>query len=391
MSTENFTQDDLWAGQIDNNGGVFVEPIDYEDFEPTPADIEQDEMVAETRKQIGGESPDSKAPDWIQGQFPSLDWEAAFQTDFSNVDWLPGRFMERGQQITIVGDGKVGKSLFALDWAFRMAAGRSFIGDRQTERLKVLYFDRENSLRDITTRLQALGATPSDLENLVYKQFPQFSGTLDGNEKAGRELVKLAVYYGADVVVLDTVSRFIGGKENDSDTWLQLYQLVHAKLKHQGIACVRLDHFGKDAERGSRGSSAKTQDVDAVWELSRQSENRENRDGVEIITTTLKLSRTHTRSGLGDDLFSIVRKGERRSGGMWLTGRTRHELGDNSEVAKARKTTDVLVDEWIAAGLPKITGREGLKQWLAQKGRDIPRSEVLADCVRQIKHRQNDL
>ncbi|MGV9779119.1 hypothetical protein, partial [Streptosporangium sp. NPDC003464] len=41
-----------------------------------------------------------------------------------------------------------------------------------------------------------------------------------------------------------TVSRYISGKEHDSDTWLELYSRIHAPLKGDGIASVRLDHFG---------------------------------------------------------------------------------------------------------------------------------------------------
>lgn len=367
------------------------EPDDPEAGDTTPADHEdQASIVAKKRAEIGGPVPDSQAPEWVRSNFPSLDWEAGFQTDFSKVDWLPGRFLERGQQASLVGEGKAGKSLFALDWAFRMVAGRSFIGDTRHDPLRVLYLDRENSLRDVITRAQALGASPQDLSGLVYKQFPQFAGGLDvPDAKAGRQLAKLAEGYRADVVILDTVSRFISGKENESDTWLQLYQSVHERLKALGIACVRLDHFGKDAERGSRGSSAKTQDVDSVWELTRVNQ----RDNVPPATphlvevvTTLKLARTHTRSGLGEDTFTIVRRGVRERTGMWLNGRTRHELADNGVVEAQRREVDLIVDELLAGGCPRA-GRDAVKAWLKKTGRQTYANHLMADIVRELKSR----
>lgn len=373
--------DDPWEGWDE-----LSEPPEDSTWEPSPADEEYAEAVAEARQELGGNKPDSDQPAWIQERFASLDWEAAYATDFSKVDWLPGRFMERGQQITLVGDGKVGKSLFALDWAFRMVAGRSFLGDPRHPPLRVLYFDRENSLRDITTRAQALGARPADLARLIYKPFPQFSGTLDQSEKAARELVFLAVeVYRVDVVILDTVSRFIGGKENDADTWLQLYQHVHQRLKARGIACVRLDHFGKDSERGSRGSSAKSQDVDAVWELTAGRAEKTGTD-VEVLSTVLKLNRTHTRTGLGDDLFPIIRRGERTRGGSWLPGRTRHEIADDGILAEATREIDILVQTLIDSGCP-VGGREAVKKWMKTHGMPTPRDQTMSEVVRELKAR----
>jgi hypothetical protein len=40
-------------------------------------------------------------------------------------------------------------------------------------------------------------------------------------------------------------------------------------MKQAGIALIRLDHSGKDETKGQRGGSAKSGDVDAVWRLSR--------------------------------------------------------------------------------------------------------------------------
>ena len=68
-------------------------------------------------------------------------------------------------------------------------------------------------------------------------------------------------------MIIDTVSRVISGSENDSDTLHNLYRLATAPLKAQGIAVVRLDHSGKDLNKGQRGSSAKATDVDVVWRL----------------------------------------------------------------------------------------------------------------------------
>jgi hypothetical protein len=345
-------------------------------------------LQAEMLALIGG--ADSAGED--QDRFPEIDWDSAFNLDFSQMDWLPGRFMERGQQVTIVGDGKVGKSLFVLDWVIKAAMGRSFIGDKAREPIKVLYFDRENSLRDVITRAKALGARPEDLRGrLSYRQFPRFSGTLDQSDRAARELLGMVDGGEPDVTVLDTASRFIGGKENDSDTWLQLYQLIHAPLKSRGVGSLRLDHFGKDSDKGSRGSSAKTQDVDHVWEMRRVDERKHLFGDVERIATTISMKRTHTRSGLGEDEFVIVRRGERVRGGMWVDGRTSHELAEEGTLDVIRGEVDRIVDDLLAASVPLGLGRDKLKNWMTLKGMPTAKNDLMAAVAKELKVRQGGI
>lgn len=298
-------------------GYGFEDLVPLGDDEEEPA--EQDETPA----------PEAEAEqEEPQDRFPRINWYEAYNTDFSQIDWLPGRFMERGQQVALVGPGKAGKSIFVQYWIFCAITGRSFLGDQQRLPLNVLYFDRENNLRDIVTRMIAFGATPEDLQRLDYRLFPRFSGSFDQSAMAAAELLAIVEEQPRDLVIFDTVSRFITGKENDADTWLQFYGRVHAPLKARSISGVRLDHMGKDEDRGARGNSAKSQDVDHVWELTRLTENKtfDPNTGIENITTALKLNRTHTRSGLGEDLFLITRRGQRHRGGLWVPGGTRHEL-----------------------------------------------------------------
>ncbi|MEU7048075.1 AAA family ATPase [Streptomyces eurythermus] len=317
---------------------------------------------------------------------PRLDWFEAFNTDFSRVDWLPGKFMERGQQVALVGDGKVGKTLFVHDWLYRGVTGRPFLGDTRRDALRVLYFDRENSLRDIVTRMQAFGAKPEDLhERFDYRRFPKFSGGLDAAQVAIAELMAIVDSSMPDVVVLDTVSRFIEGKENDSDTWLALYRRLHAPLKDQGIACVRLDHMGKDSERGSRGSSAKSQDVDHVWELSRMDETTTRDETGETVATTIRMKRTHTRTGIGDDVITMVRRGHKGLSGMWTPGKTRHEITDASEQRQQDQLIQTYVDELLARNAPPV-GRDKLREWCAAHGVSFPgKDTVAAEVTKRFK------
>ncbi len=285
-----------------------------------------------------------------------LDWPAFLDEDFGRAEFVAGDVIQPGQQAALVGDGKVGKSLLALEWAQAISTGKRIYGGRQRKPYRVLYVDCENSWPDIQDRARSLGFSPEDLAGVLYLSFPGMPplDTPEGGEALRRYVDKAE----AEVVFLDTVSRMISGKENDSDTWLDLYRCTSMKLKRDHIASVRLDHFGKDSGRGARGSSAKTQDVDAVWEMSVDGK-------VGAAGTPIRLFRTHTRSGLGRATIDLWRQGRKIGDGdteRWAPGETRHVLRDRSgagesdfEVAKHLAALAVELD------LSPRAGRDAIK------------------------------
>jgi hypothetical protein len=323
----------------------------------------------------------------LDERFPRIDWEAAYGMDFSRVDWLVGKLCERGQQVAIPGAGKVGKSLLALDAVQSAIRGLPFLGAPAQPPITVMYLDRENSLRDIVTRAQAFGA-PADVlaKRLHYLQFPRFGGQLDA-ELGAKELLYLVDHFGPDLVVVDTTSRYIEGRENDADTWLALYRHVHAPLKSKGVVCWRLDHFGKDLERGARGSSAKDQDVDHVWELTSHGEREEVTGSITTVTTRLRLTRSHTRTGIDPSVLDISRTG-RKSGDLWLPGASSHVLTDAEVAATERQVIDSWVDELMAKGAPLGDGRDKLRNWALANSVDLPGNDILADVVKALKVRR---
>lgn len=303
-----------------------------------------------------------------------LKWKDFFATDFGRVELLPGRLMAPGQQITVVGEGKAGKSLIVLEWMWRMATGQGFLGDRAHDPIPVLYVDAENGHKDIQERLLSYGGGPDHMGLLEYSSFPTIRplDTLGG----GQDLLALVRDTNAQVVCLDTVSRFISGPENDADTWLALYRHTLLPLKRAGIASVRLDHLGKDADRGARGSSAKNQDVDHVWELRAQGGG------------SLTLKRTHTRTGIGPDSFAVVRQAQ-QDGDSYRPGGTRHILMTwDTEAEHTEGTVEWLVDQIDALGLPNDAGNPRTKAALAAAHIPAAKTKIEA-AVRIRKNRDN--
>lgn len=214
-----------------------------------------------------------------------IDFEALFKTDFDAERWILWPFVQEGHLGALYAPPKAGKSLVLLDFIVQ-SLRHSAKGEAPSSTLRVLYLDRENSSRDIARRLQAFGVDPEDLENLLYISFPQ----LDWLDTAtgGEQLLRLAEKHRANLVVFDSVSRFVQGSENEASTWNALYAHSLAPLKAASIASLRVDHTGKHEDRGMRGSSAKASDVDSAWSLA-----HDEKSGKRTLT------RTYTRDGRG--------------------------------------------------------------------------------------------
>jgi hypothetical protein len=203
---------------------------------------------------------------WVRENLPALDWHELWADD-SEDEWILEPLVPARRLVALYSPPKVGKSLLMLELAAAVSAGRQVLGVCPERRWRVLYVDFENDPRgDVRPRLQAMGYGPADLDRLHYLSFPVLSA-LD-TEAGAAQLLAAVEAYGAELVVIDTLSRAVAGEENDNDTWLSFYRNTGLRLKQAEVACVRLDHAGKDVERGQRGGSAKAGDVDAIWRMS---------------------------------------------------------------------------------------------------------------------------
>jgi hypothetical protein len=200
-----------------------------------------------------------------------IDWKQLLESTAPTEEWIIEPVIAARRLVAIYSAPKVGKSLLMLEIAVGIARGTRVLGSTPDRPRRVLYVDFENDPHgDIKARLEAMHIRAGDheqLENLCYLSFPNLAA-LDTPEGA-RELAATVAAYDCEVVVIDTISRAVDGEENSNDTWLRFYRHTGKLLKSQGIGLVRLDHTGKDEERGMRGGSAKVGDVDAIWHLSK--------------------------------------------------------------------------------------------------------------------------
>lgn len=227
-----------------------------------------------------------------------VDIGALMEGDPPDEDWLAEPILPRGKLTGLVAKRGEGKSLLLLDIAARLAAGLDTLSQKAADPIGVFYLDQEMGADDLYDRLYTLGWQPThphfaDLtKHLHYYQLVTLP-PLDTAE-GGATLEALVQYHDASLVVIDTVSRVISGDENAAEPFRELFRHTETRLKRAGITLARLDHLGKDPDRGSRGSSAKEDPLDVVWHLTRSP-----------VTESIILTRTKGRQGWVPQIVTI--------------------------------------------------------------------------------------
>lgn len=214
-----------------------------------------------------------------------VDWQKLWTDDRPDEEWLAEPIIPKGRAIALYAPAKAGKSTITLAIVAAVATGSRILGQTRTTPTNVLYLDYEMTEDDLIERLTELGYGPQDnLNKLHYALLPSLP-PLDTIEGA-TALLHLVDQTQAELVVVDTFGRAVEGDEDRADTVRAFYRHTGLSLKAKGVAVLRTDHSGKSVEKGMRGSSAKADDVDIVWQLSRTNTNKG--DGV-------RLNRTHSR------------------------------------------------------------------------------------------------
>jgi archaellum biogenesis ATPase FlaH len=200
-----------------------------------------------------------------------INWQDFWTQDFPTEDWLIEPIIPRNQLVVIFAPGGTGKSLLALYIAAGLATGRNIFG-HDNEPIDILYMDYEMQQAQLFERLTAMGySDKTDLSRLHYASLPPI-GSLDKPEGA-KQICDLARQCQAKLVIIDTFSRAVEGAENDADTVRNFYRWTAINLKAEGRSLLRIDHAGKDLKKGARGTSAKNDDVDLVWQMTRTGDN----------------------------------------------------------------------------------------------------------------------
>jgi len=307
------------------------------------------------------DNPAETPADRAKRLFPALDW-AALWADDDEEEWIHDPLLPARRSVVIYSAPKVGKSLLMLEMAVAISRGEAFL-DYTGRQVRVLYVDFENDPRgDVRSRLQAMGYGPADLDGLDYLSYPSMAG-LD-TERGALELLEAVKAYGSEVVIVDTVSRAVDGKENENDTYLAMYRHTGLALKRAGVAIIRLDHSGKDETKGQRGASAKSGDVDAVWRLTRVTDER------------FRLDCTDTRFSMTTKSLLITRH---------TVPRLHHSVNAISAVTDFQAKVNALIALLDANEIPADANRDTVRDFASTRGTKAS-GMVIQEVVKRRKN-----
>jgi hypothetical protein len=212
-----------------------------------------------------------------QSETGPTDLRQLMSGDPPEEEWMVEPVLPRGKLVGFVSRRGQGKSLFLLDLVVNLAAGQKVLDQPASDPVNIVYLDMEMGPEDLYDRMVSLGWTPENplfdvlCAHLHYYQLVTMP-PLDTKE-GGEALEALVIDHKASLVVVDTVSRVISGEENAAEPFRDLFRHTETRLKRRGVTLARLDHLGKDTERGSRGSSAKEDPLDVVWHMTQMADD----------------------------------------------------------------------------------------------------------------------
>ena len=160
---------------------------------------------------------------------------------------------------------------YRLSMILDLVRGISWRGKR-TKQTRAVYVACEGD-RGIPNRIEAYakhyGMTMGELDALGFGLVTDTPSLLV-NSNHGELLAKrVAAYSGVGVVVIDTLSRAIaGGNENSAEVMSEAVRQCELIQKMTGAVVILIHHSGKDATKGSRGSSALRAASDAEFEVT---------------------------------------------------------------------------------------------------------------------------
>ncbi|ETB34084.1 hypothetical protein N602_28950 [Mycobacterium avium subsp. hominissuis 10-5606] len=227
----------------------------------------------------------------------SFDIERALAEGIPPTTWHgTPQLWVKGYQHSLVGPSEVGKSIMMSELAALMAlkrlpAGLSVPeGDDYDDDVRMLYLDAENSQRDVIRRfgLMKYEFNGELSKRLFYKSFPDIR-PLNTPEGAGL-VIDFIEAKRINFLVVDTLSKFIDGNENDPGPYTELARHLLNHLRKHEITSVWFDHTGH-VEKRARGSSAKKDNFDAGWRMDLKS--RDAKTGI----SRLEMTPDKNRSG----------------------------------------------------------------------------------------------
>jgi hypothetical protein len=161
----------------------------------------------------------------------------------------------------VYGTSNTGKSFFAIDLAFHVAAGIPWQGHR-VKQGAVLYLAAEGG-KGFKRRLGALKVGRAELFEQGKDAFRYLQVQIDLRSEDSNAICAAVGDHAYSLVIVDTLAMTFGdGNENDARDMTEFMRQVNALRERMGCHVMLIHHPGKDTARGARGSSTLRASID---------------------------------------------------------------------------------------------------------------------------------
>lgn len=291
-----------------------------------------------------GEAP-TFAPEYQRG-LVALTGEELLQRDFpprENIlaPWLPTQgltllYAERG----------IGKTWTALNCAYAVACGGSFLRWKAPKPRRVVYIDGEMPARDLKQRFASIVEAN---ENEAPEGFVRFVAAdlqrdgLPDLADAGAQRFYDRVIQDADLIVVDNLSTVCRSlRENEADSWAPV-QAWCLRQRAAGRSVLLVHHAGKSG--GQRGTSRKEDVLDAVISLRRPP------DYIASQGARFEVHFTKNRGFLGEEAAPFE---AHLIEGQWIVGELQRD-GDDDTIRSLKAQGFSLRSIAKETGIPRST------------------------------------
>ncbi len=177
-------------------------------------------------------------------------------------DWLPANSL-----ILIFGEPASGKTFATLDMAEAIATGRAWNG-KKVSCGSVLFVAGEG-VSGLGKRIRALATRNPEIFTAAISVIPAAVDLVDQAEEVVVRAREITEKHGNVVlVIIDTLSRTFGGREENSSRDMGEYVKAADKIRESlGCAVAIVHHAGKDGGKGARGHSNLVGAVDVSIEV----------------------------------------------------------------------------------------------------------------------------
>lgn len=161
--------------------------------------------------------------------------------------------LPQGGRLLIAGKPKVGKSIFVDNLALSLASGIPFLKKFKIDHpTRTLLLDRELSKRSLFDRMGALMDDRPGYKAAVENLMIDHDHLLRLDQKGAYDvLAGLITENGAEVVILDTAYKFLGGDVESSSALMKAFEVLDKVIHETGCSIVMTHHHKKG--QGGKG------------------------------------------------------------------------------------------------------------------------------------------